>query len=95
MQWWYIWQKINNNNSVEFVSTNINKIISNAYSQFKDNSATQLKDNLSFKRIIITNLGKNLEDYNIHYNKFLMRSGQLNNNHENEKNIDDENQIID
>ena len=85
-------KKINNNNKIEIINTNINKNISNAYSQFKDNSATQLKDNLSFRRlIIITNLGKNLEDFKVNKNKYLMRSDQLNNKHGNARNIDDEN----
>ena len=60
---------INNNDNIN----NMNKTmthLSNAYNKFKDNSANQIRDNIQLKRlVIITNLGKNLEENKLNFNK--------------------------
>ena len=51
----------------------------NAYNKLKENSANVLRNNLKLRRlVIITNLGKNLEENNYNYNKTnLFRSNQF------------------
>ena len=45
----------------------------NAYNQFKENSSTQIKNNLHLRRlVIITNLGKNLEESDYNFNNFQL-----------------------
>ena len=72
--------------------------ISHAYDKFKDNSANQIKNNLRFRRlVIITNLGKNLEenDYNFNFKRTgLYRSGhiELNNEYNNVNNKENKNE---
>ena len=58
---------INNNDNINMNKTMTH--LSNAYNKFKDNSANQIGDNIQLKRlIIITNLGKNLEENKLNFN---------------------------
>ena len=88
--------KINNNKDDNNNSKNVmNKTISNfpnAYNKLKDNSAKEIKDNLHLRRlVIITNLGKNLEenDFNFNDNELIKKSHLLNVRNNNENNSND------
>ena len=80
---------INNNDNIN----NMNKTmthLSNAYNKFKDNSANQIQDNIQLKRlVIITNLGKNLEENKLNFNKneLLRQSSFYENNDINNNDI--------
>ena len=65
----------NNNNDSKIMSKTISNF-PNAYNKLKDNSALQIKNNLNLRRlVIITNLGKNLEenDFNFNDNELIRR----------------------
>ena len=89
----------NNNNNDNDKKMRMNKTISqfpHAYNKLKENSANQIKKNLHLRRlVIITNLGKNLEENNFNFNKNrqLQRSGIINqnNNQDNNKNENNNN----
>ena len=86
-----IYRKNNDNNNNDKIR--MNKTMSqfpHAYNKLKENSANQIRQNLKLRRlVIITNLGKNLEENNFNFNKNRQfhRSGVLNqDNNQNENN---------